>query len=223
MRRTGATASSSPAKEPLSSRFGSLVFTGVEDDPETLATLRADGVRRSPRGRAPASAPRHHGHIAATRTERGRELFTRLAAPRLLDADRCRHRRARRTDVRPLRRFLLGPPQVGVQVQSLFLAQPKLLELILGVMAVARRRWRSRPSRRARRPLIALLDPAFFRAARPRPSRSRQTLSRTPTAFEERRRWTRPDGCAASGRSRSGCRCWAGPPAPPKPARPSRT
>ncbi|WP_163592989.1 hypothetical protein, partial [Klebsiella pneumoniae] len=26
--------------EDLSSRFGSLVFTGVEDDPETLATLK---------------------------------------------------------------------------------------------------------------------------------------------------------------------------------------
>ena len=32
-----------PAEEDLSSRFGSLVFTGVDDDPETLATLARMG------------------------------------------------------------------------------------------------------------------------------------------------------------------------------------
>src|SRR4051794_3722406 len=32
-----------PSEEPLSSRFGSLVFTGVEDDPATLATLKRMG------------------------------------------------------------------------------------------------------------------------------------------------------------------------------------
>lgn len=71
-------------EEELSSRFGSLVFTGVEDDPETLATLKRMGFS-SPERVAATIRSWHHGHIAATRTERGRELFTRLA-PRLLDA-----------------------------------------------------------------------------------------------------------------------------------------
>jgi glutamate-ammonia-ligase adenylyltransferase len=62
----------------LSSRFGSLVFTGVEDDPETLGTLARMGFR----GQAPSSSAIrawHHGRIAATNSPRGRELFTRLA------------------------------------------------------------------------------------------------------------------------------------------------
>ena len=45
-----------PEEEPLSSRFGSLVFTGVEDDPETLATLKRMGFSNPPRSPRP-SAP----------------------------------------------------------------------------------------------------------------------------------------------------------------------
>ncbi len=52
-------------EEPLSSRFGSLVFTGVDDDPETLATLARMGVLQ-PVARGPDDpelAPRQHpGH-----------------------------------------------------------------------------------------------------------------------------------------------------------------
>ncbi|HEY3888634.1 MAG TPA: glutamine-synthetase adenylyltransferase, partial [Caulobacteraceae bacterium] len=70
--------------EDLSSRFGSLVFTGVEDDPETLRTLARMGFSDPARVSATIRAW-HHGRIAATRSERGRELFTRLA-PRLLEA-----------------------------------------------------------------------------------------------------------------------------------------
>src|SRR6185312_12705267 len=73
-----------PEEEPLSSRFGSLVFTGVEDDPETLQTLKRMGFS-NPQAVSETIRAWHHGHIGATRTERGRELFTRLA-PRLLDA-----------------------------------------------------------------------------------------------------------------------------------------
>ena len=60
------------------------MFTGVEDDPETLATLTRMGFS-DPHAVAATIRAWHHGRIAATRTERGRELFTRLA-PRLLDA-----------------------------------------------------------------------------------------------------------------------------------------
>jgi glutamate-ammonia-ligase adenylyltransferase len=73
----------------------------------------------------------HHGRIAATRTARGRELFTRLA-PRLLEA--CNAVGA--PDV-AFRRFedFFGGLSSGVQIQSLFLAQPRLLELLVQVLA----------------------------------------------------------------------------------------
>ncbi len=142
-------------EETLSSKFGSLVFTGVEDDPQTLATLRRMGFSDPARAAAAVRAW-HHGRIAATRSERGRELFTRLA-PRLLDAIAA----TGAADVAFDRfgDFFAGIP-TGVQIQSLFLAQPQLLELIVRVMAIAPAFARML----ARRPaaLDALLDPAFF-------------------------------------------------------------
>ncbi|MBX3479930.1 MAG: bifunctional [glutamine synthetase] adenylyltransferase/[glutamine synthetase]-adenylyl-L-tyrosine phosphorylase [Caulobacter sp.] len=142
-------------EEELSSRFGSLIFTGVEDDAETLVTLKRIGFDDPP---AISGAIRgwHHGRIAATRTARGRELFTRLA-PRLLDAlhDTGAPNAA-------FRRFsdFFERLSSGVQVQSLFLAQPRLFELIVQVMAFAPQLARTL----ARRPaaLDALLDPTFF-------------------------------------------------------------
>ncbi len=142
-------------EEALSSRFGSLVFTGVEDDPETLATLKRMGFS-SPERVAATIRGWHHGHIAATRTERGRELFTRLA-PRLLDAANATG--APDAAFNRFADFFAGLSS-GVQIQSLFLAQPRLFELIVEVMAFAPRL----ASTLARRPtaLDALLDPAFF-------------------------------------------------------------
>ena len=70
--------------EDLSSSFGSLVFTGVEDDPETLKTLTRMGFS-DPHQVSAAIRAWHHGRIGATRAEHGRELFTRLV-PRLLEA-----------------------------------------------------------------------------------------------------------------------------------------
>ncbi|MFN3856445.1 MAG: bifunctional [glutamine synthetase] adenylyltransferase/[glutamine synthetase]-adenylyl-L-tyrosine phosphorylase [Caulobacter sp.] len=142
-------------EEPLSSRFGSLVFTGVEDDPETLRTLKKMGFDDPP---AVSGTIRgwHHGRIAATRTERGREMFTRLA-PRLLDAAN-----ATGAPNAAFRRFgdFFERLSSGVQVQSLFLAQPKLFELVVQVMAFAPQLAQTL----ARRPaaLDALLDPSFF-------------------------------------------------------------
>jgi len=142
-------------EEELSSRFGSLVFTGVEDDPETLATLKRMGFS-NPERVAATIRGWHHGHIAATRTERGRELFTRLA-PRLLDAAN-----ATGAPDAAFNRFadFFASLSSGVQIQSLFLAQPRLFELVVQVMAFAPRL----AATLARRPtaLDALLDPAFF-------------------------------------------------------------
>ncbi|RZJ04530.1 MAG: bifunctional [glutamine synthetase] adenylyltransferase/[glutamine synthetase]-adenylyl-L-tyrosine phosphorylase [Brevundimonas sp.] len=121
-------------EEALSSPYGSLVFTGVENDPETLATLDRMGFSE-PANVADTIRGWHHGRIPATRTARGRELFTRLA-PRLLTA--LADTGAADAAFRRFAVFFSGLSG-GVQVQSLFLAQPKLFELIVGVMAFAPR------------------------------------------------------------------------------------
>jgi glutamate-ammonia-ligase adenylyltransferase len=142
-------------EEELSSSFGSLVFTGVDDDPETLATLKRMGFAEPARV-SQAIRGWHHGRINATRTERGRELFTRLA-PRLLEA--CHATGAADDAFRRFGDFFEGISS-GVQVQSLFLAQPRLLELVVRVMAFAPKL----AVTLAKRPAVldALLDPSFF-------------------------------------------------------------
>lgn len=143
------------SEEPLSAAAGSLVFTGVEEDPETLATLarmgfsQGDLVSRTIRGW-------HHGRIRAMRAARERELFTRLA-PRLLEAAAATG--APDTAFARFVDFFEALPS-SVQVQSLFIAHPELLDLVVRVMAFAPRFARTL----ARRPQVldALLDPRFF-------------------------------------------------------------
>jgi glutamate-ammonia-ligase adenylyltransferase len=142
-------------EEALASRFGSLVFTGVEDDPETLETLRRMGFSEPARVSATIRAW-HHGRISATRSERSRELFTRLA-PRILDAAE-----ASGAPDDAFNRFgdFFSSLASGVQVQSLLLAEPQLLDLLVKVMAYAP----ELAGTLARRPAVldALLDPGFF-------------------------------------------------------------
>jgi len=146
--------------QDLASRFGSLVFTGVEDDPETLKTLHRMGFSEPTRIIATVRSW-HHGKIPATRTERGRELFTQLT-PRLLEAARV----TGAPDV-AFSRFadFFTALSAGVQVQSLFLAQPKLFQLVVEVMTFAPRL----AARLARSPaaLDALLDHDFFQPIDP--------------------------------------------------------
>ena len=59
-----------------------LVFTGTDDDPDTLATLAEMGFAQ-PKAIAARVRAWHHGHIRATRDARARELLTELM-PRLL-------------------------------------------------------------------------------------------------------------------------------------------
>ena len=143
--------------EDLSSSFGSLVFTGVEDDPETLKTLVRMGFADPPEVSARIRAW-HHGRIPATRSEQGRELFTRLA-PRLLEA--CHATGAPNEAFRRFGDFFTGL-RMGVQVQSLFLSQPKLFELVVRVMAFAPRLAMTLAKSPAA--LDALLDQNFFSA-----------------------------------------------------------
>ncbi len=120
--------------EPLSSHFGSLVFTGIEDDPETIRTLRRMGFDH-PEQVSAAIRSWHHGRIPATRSERGRELFTRLV-PRLLEA-----LNETGTPQIAFTRFAVffASLNAGVQIQSLFLANPKLFRAIVEIMGFSPR------------------------------------------------------------------------------------
>lgn len=113
---------------------GALVFTGTEDDAETLKTLDQLGFAR-PAEVAKTVRSWHHGHIRATRTPRARELLTELM-PELLrvlgeqaDPDAAFAR---------LDHFMTSLP-AGVQLFSLFRANPKLLALVADVMGTAPR------------------------------------------------------------------------------------
>ncbi len=113
---------------------GALVFTGTEDDPATLSTLGRLGFTR-PSEIAKTVRGWHHGHIRATRTSRARELLTELM-PELLkelgeqaDPDASFQR---------LNHFMTSLP-AGVQLFSLFRANPKLLSLVADVMGSAPR------------------------------------------------------------------------------------
>ncbi len=72
------------ASPGLSAAVGSLVFTGVADDPETLETLARLGFRR-PELVAETIRGWHFGRRAAVRSERAREVLTELV-PALLEA-----------------------------------------------------------------------------------------------------------------------------------------
>jgi glutamate-ammonia-ligase adenylyltransferase len=111
-----------------------LVFTGTDDDPDTLATLAEMGFVH-PSTVAARVRAWHHGHIRATRDARARELLTELM-PRLLQAiaDQSDPDAAfERFD-----EFVTNLP-AGVQLFSLFRANPRLLGLVADLMGTAPR------------------------------------------------------------------------------------
>lgn len=143
---------------PLGAADGSLVFTGVDDDPETLKTLAGLGFKR-PDSVSAAVRGWHHGRMAATRSARARELLTALK-PALLSA------LARTADPdTAFARFdtLLRGLPAGVQLFSLLKANPWLLDVLAEVCGGAPRLARHL----ARTPAVldALLDPAYLSEA----------------------------------------------------------
>ena len=132
-----------------------LIFTGADNDTETLKNLTRMGFK-STENISNTIRSWLHGRIAATRSERGRELLTRLI-PRLLEA--CAATGAPEIAFGRFSTFFEGL-RMGVHVQALLLSQPRLLELIVRVMAFAPRVARTL----ARRPaaMDALLEPNFF-------------------------------------------------------------
>ena len=141
--------------EELGTAGGSLVFTGGEDDPETIETLTRMGYR-SPSEVSATIRGWHFGRYPATRSAKARELLTELM-PKLLgslaamgDADLA---------FLAFDRFLSGLP-AGVQLFSLLKANPKLLDLLATILGSAPRL----AEQLSRRPKVldAVLDPGFF-------------------------------------------------------------
>jgi [glutamine synthetase] adenylyltransferase / [glutamine synthetase]-adenylyl-L-tyrosine phosphorylase len=136
---------------------GNLVFTGVEDDPETLKTLEAMGFKDAAHVSG-AIRGWHHGHIRATRSGRARELLTKLV-PALLaalattaDPD---------TAFAQFDHFVTNLP-AGVPLFSLLIAHEDVLRLVANVMGSAPRL--AQHLGRAPNTIDALIDPGFLGA-----------------------------------------------------------
>ena len=113
---------------------GALVFTGGDDHPETVHNLEEMGFDD---GRTVSGIIRawHHGRYRATRSERSRQLLTELT-PGLLTA--LSRTAEPSTALLGFDTFLKGLP-AGVQIFSLFAANPPLLELVAEIMGNAPR------------------------------------------------------------------------------------
>ena len=111
---------------------GNLVFTGTEDDPDTLQTLRELGFGD---GKSVSVTVRgwHHGRIRATRSPRARELLTGLM-PGLLAA--FSQTVSPDAAFRNFDEFLSNLP-AGVQLFSMFNARPGLLNSLAEIMGSA--------------------------------------------------------------------------------------
>lgn len=113
---------------------GNLSFTGVDSDPDTIASLSELGFS-DPRIIDASIRAWHHGHVRATRSNRARELLTELT-PTLLTAIG----RQPNPDATFLRfeSFVSGLP-AGIQLFSMFQAYPNLLNLLAEIMGEAPR------------------------------------------------------------------------------------
>ena len=123
-----------PALSAANHQTGNLVFTGADDDPETIRTLQQMGYRE-PTTVAATVRRWHHGRYRATRSTRARELLTELM-PALLDA--------LAKTINPdaaLLKFgeFLGKLPAGVQLFSLFYVNPGLLNLVAEILGGAPR------------------------------------------------------------------------------------
>ncbi len=134
-----------------------MVFAGEQDDPGTVAALKQMGYQ-SPEQVLATIRGWHHGHYAAVRTARGREVLTEMQ-PLLIAAlaDTADPDRA----LVAFDRFLSELP-AGVQLFSLLRANPSLLRLIADMMGSAPRL--ARILSRRRRLLDAVLDPGTLGA-----------------------------------------------------------
>ncbi|UXN04533.1 bifunctional [glutamine synthetase] adenylyltransferase/[glutamine synthetase]-adenylyl-L-tyrosine phosphorylase [Bartonella sp. HY406] len=121
-------------EQELGADMGNLVFTGEDDDPETLATLSRLGFER-PSDICRTIRTWHFGRYRATQSAEARERLTELT-PSLLQAFGA----TKRADDALLRfdAFLQGLP-AGIQLFSLLNSNPALLGMIVLIMSAAPR------------------------------------------------------------------------------------
>jgi glutamate-ammonia-ligase adenylyltransferase len=174
----------------LSSAQGSLVFTGVEDDPETLATIGKMGFG-DPSHVSGAIRGWHHGRIRAMRSARARELLTQLT-PAILEA--LGGTADPDAAFAGFDRFLSNLAS-GVQLFSLFLARPHFLRLLARIVGATPRL--AAHLARNTATLDALLDAGFLSTL---PSRAaleaaleRQLGTRYDDALDGARRFAREE------------------------------
>ncbi len=174
-------------EEQLSSEAGNLSFTGVEDDPATLQSLRKIGFQR-PEAVSSALRHWHAGGARAARTPRARELLT-ILTPRLIDA------LAKATDPDEafvaFEKFLTELP-AGVQLFSMLAHAPDVFDRLTQIMTVAP--YLGRALARRRHLIEALLEndwPPHLNADEL--TDALQAMLETSDSFEERlnlaRRW----------------------------------
>lgn len=120
--------------EDLSAGVGSLVFTGVDHDPETLRTLAELGFA-NPEAASAIVRKWHAGNMRATRSARGRALLTRLV-PVIIRA--CAGVDDPDAALAAFDAFLRNMPS-GVQMFSLMLNNPEVIEIIAGLVNLSPR------------------------------------------------------------------------------------
>jgi glutamate-ammonia-ligase adenylyltransferase len=164
----------------LSGALGNLVFTGDDDDPETLATLeelsfhRPSAIIRLVRGW-------HFGRYRAMQTAEARARLTELT-PELLQA--FAQTSSADDAAFAFDRFLQGLP-AGVQLFALLKSNPELLRLLAEVLGIAPRL----ADIITRKPHVfdSLLEPQFFQTMPTREqlaARLKASLGRA-TSYEE--------------------------------------
>jgi len=119
---------------PIGDRSGNLMFTGIEADPDTIHTLNSMGFSEA------ATVDRtirawHHGRHRAVRSARSREILTEIT-PTLLHAI-CKASDPDQVFLR-FDDFLAKLP-AGVQLFSMFKANPELLSLVSDILGSAPR------------------------------------------------------------------------------------
>lgn len=138
----------------LASSCGNLVFTGTEDDPETLKTLTNLGYNDPPMI-TKAIRTWHHGRFRATQSARARELLTNLT-PFILE--KLSETEQPDDTFKRFDTFIRNIP-AGVQIFSLISNNPSLFDQLRKILSTAP----ELASYLAKRPQVldAILTPGF--------------------------------------------------------------
>jgi len=114
------------------SENGNLVFTGIEDDPETLETIERIGFK-DPKIITAVIRGWHHGRYPSTRSEKSRQILTEIIPSLLKAFSKTPH---------PNKAFIcfdnfLSRLPLATTIFSMFAYNPKQIELIAEIMGTS--------------------------------------------------------------------------------------